>query len=165
MNLKNQISLLGSQIKHWLVVWIIASLIFSAVYAFTTPLPQVTTWDSLTAELWNNMTDAVNNEYLTNWTEVLTNKTWDWQPVYRRVFSVDPNEWLTTLWTIAGAYPIWNWSLLSNSTEYQHWDPTHSNYTVYFSYDTTTDLLQVHQTWWTDSTWSEATFVFEYIKN
>ena len=165
MNLKNQINLLWSQIKHWLVVWIVASLIFSAVYAFTTPLPQVTTWDPLTAQLWNDMTDAVNNEYLTDWTEVLTNKTWNWNSVYRRVFSADPNDWRILLWTIPNVTPIWNWSQVTWWVEYWYWEVSHYNLALSYVYSPSEGSLKVFQVWWPDSTFSETTFVFEYIKN
>ena len=70
----------------WLVFWTWAILIMWTVYAFTTPLPQVSNWDSLTSTAWNDMVDAVNDEYTTS--ETLTNKIFLWKPVYRQVMSL-----------------------------------------------------------------------------
>lgn len=78
------------QIKWWILHWIwflIILWLVWAVYAFTTPLPQVNTWNPLTAQWWNDMVDAVNDEYST--TETLTNRTWLGKSVYRKIIISD----------------------------------------------------------------------------
>ena len=168
MNIKQQILSLWNTAKHWLVFWITASLIFSAVYAFTTPLPQVTTWNTLTAQWWNDMVDAVNDEYLEDGTEVLTNKTWTvgWvtKPIYRRIITGDPDVWATKIiWNVPNVTPVWNW--VTAWAEYRYGSFSHQTYSISYNYQPSTWDVRVRQASWDNTTFSKVTFIFEYTKN
>ena len=109
-----------------LVVWIMWS-----VYAFTSPLPTVNNWDTLTHTAWNDMVDAVNDDY--NLTETLTNKTFLWDPVFRKVINVwttTSNIWKTVAHNITNinrVISVWysqkriDWLHLNESASYDNW--------------------------------------------
>lgn len=76
-------------IKSWLIQWLTILFVLSIGWigyaAFTTfTALESTSWDTLTATKWNDMVDAVKDEYSTG--EILTNKVWiDGKPIYRKV--------------------------------------------------------------------------------
>ena len=84
-----------TKFKNWIIMWIWFSLTVLIIWITYAAVTTVSPWETLTADMWNGMVDVVNDEYLTNWTEVLTNKTWDWKPVYRKVLEfTSPSGWV-----------------------------------------------------------------------
>lgn len=113
--------MIKKDIKSWLIQWITILLVLSlwavSYAAFTnfTSL-QATSWETLTSTKWNDMVDAVQDEYLTNWTEVVTNKTWDWKPVYRKVLTY--TSWSNSNWLNLNS--SWLFSNADNCKIVQH---------------------------------------------
>lgn len=83
--------------------------------------------ESLTAEKWNNLVDAVQDEYSTS--ETLTNKVWLWQPVYRKVYNLPTfNTWLNTLAHWLTNFTVVNYYYSAiNTSSYTTW-PAWSNW-------------------------------------
>jgi len=73
-------------IKKWVIFWVTAILtMIIAWLAYAWIVWTVSTWETLTATMWNDM--AWNYNYSTG--EVITGKKWvDWKPIYRKVIDV-----------------------------------------------------------------------------
>lgn len=148
----------------WAVVFSLTVIVIWITYAAVTT---VNTWDTLTAEMWNNL--MWNYDYST--TEVNTWKKWiDGRPIYRKVFDFWtwlPANAIHSLPLNIANYdrPIsisyshknssWNWiteatSMLKSSTEIRYW------YT-----DDTNVYIRTYDLNWAYS----AILVLEYIKD
>lgn len=82
---------LKQNIKSWLIQWLTILLVLTIwwiSYATFTNFDslQVNSWDTLTASKWNDIVDAIKDEYSTE--ETLTNKIWLWESVYRKVIEL-----------------------------------------------------------------------------
>ncbi len=70
------------KLKDGIIIWIGFSLTTLVIWITYAAVSTVTTGQTLTADMWNNM--AWNYDYSTN--EVDTGKKWiDWKPIYRKV--------------------------------------------------------------------------------
>lgn len=83
-------------IKKSFLAWFVFSwtvLLIGLTYAAFTNFTDlwVATWETLTADKWNNLVDAVKDEYELN--ETITNKIWLWKPVYRKVIDCGSFAW------------------------------------------------------------------------
>lgn len=90
--------------------------------------------EPLTANKWNDLVDAVNDDYST--TETLTNKVWiDWNPIYRKVINISNltagshtiTHWLTTFTIVNYAMYTKNsaWIVTWPSWSYFNWSPSY----------------------------------------
>lgn len=98
------------QIKKWMLQWfwilLVVWLAWVSYAAFTwIAWLAVSSWDTLTAQKWTNLVDAVDDQYSTS--ETLTNKTWLWQPVYRKVVELTTPSGSTWVDNDVSAFFTW----------------------------------------------------------
>lgn len=96
----------GILMGFWIlfVIWL-AGISYAAFTTFTAL--ETTSWQTLTATKWNDMVDAIHDEYIL-W-ESKTNKTWiDGKPIYRKVVKFNiPNSWAWVVLANIADMDVW----------------------------------------------------------
>ena len=113
-------------IKKWIIFWVTSFLTLVLLgFAYAT-VSTVTTWETLTADMWNSM--AWNYDYSLN--EVDTWKKWvDGKPIYRKVVTLSSNPIADNTWrTINYDNPPVNPETLISSS--YKWNKNNDNYSV-----------------------------------
>ena len=164
-----------SDLKKWLTIWfwIVMMLwlawVSYAAFTWFTAL-QATPAESLTLTKWNDMVDAVKDEYKTDWSEVLTSKIWDWKPVYRKVITATVNTDNTATYVtlvhndaerifIEEVYvfvPAWNWHI--SMTAWQPW-----TFHLWASFNYWTKSINVYSNH-SSVIWLQSEVIVEYTK-
>ena len=167
--------MIKQNIKAWIIQWLTILLVLAlwgvSYAAFTTfTALEAAPNSNLTADKWNNLVDAVKDEYST--TETLTNKVYKWKPVYRKIININvsSSDWYNDYSTNVinpdimrvedYIYYMWSWtvweSLSSDSASsssymyinnyniriFHDWAFNSQNVDVIVEYTKTTDIAQ-----------------------
>ena len=155
-------------IKNWVITWIAFSLTTIIVWFTYAAVTTVSTWDSLTASMWNSMTG--NYSYSTS--EVDTGKKWiDWKPIYRKVLEL----WTITQESTYRWRAISHWILdidriiIGHINSWEEWlilgGNSYRNTSSEFRF--TIDSLNFNYAYWSNSTttsYENLVIILEYTK-